>query len=126
LGGIVLGFAWRMPEGESLESYFNFYHYQNTPNSSKPMLSEILHEEKILLSEESPVSKTSSVIDLIKFRELEKDWNLSELSLIIEEYLSYSKYLKCPPAHHLMPSSIINLLERFYEVRAKLVETLGE
>lgn len=90
------------------------------------MLSEILHEEKILLSEESPVSKTSSVIDLIKFRELEKDWNLSELSLIIEEYLSYSKYLKCPPAHHLMPSSIINLLERFYEIRTKLVEKLGE
>lgn len=124
MGGIVLGFAWRMPKEKSLESYFHFYHYPKTPNSPKPMLSEILHEEKILLSEDSPVSKTSSVIDLIKFRELEKDWNLSELSLVIEECLSYSKYLKCPPAHHLMSPSIINLLERFYAIQIKFKEKL--
>jgi len=121
-----LGFAWRMPEGESLESYFHFYHYPNNPNSPKPMISEILHEEKILLSEDSSVSKTSSVIDLIKLRELEKDWNLSELSLVIEDYLSHSKYLKCPPAHHLLPPSVITLLGRFYEIRTRVIEKLGE
>jgi hypothetical protein len=121
-----MGFAWRMPKGESLESYFHLYYGQKKLGSAMPLISEIMNEEKILISDIRQIEKASSICDLIKLREDEKDWNLNDLSLSIIECLDSSEIIKCPPSDELVTDSVHTLLERFYQISPKFKKKLGE
>jgi len=115
-----MGFAWRLPPGESMESFFHLYHKRKDLQSPKPMMSEIIYEENALLSSDSN-NKLASASELTKMREIEKDFELDDLLLVTSSIFGNSKFVDNPSSSDILPDSMISLLKRFFAIREKLI-----
>ena len=119
-----MGLAWLLPDGVSLERFFNLYHKKNQISVEKPSLTDIIDEEKILNSDS--IERTNSAFELIKFRELEKDYELDDLATILSEIFKPLDYLGSPFGGEILPDLILEMGSRIFDIRSQMFEILEE
>ena len=119
-----LTWPWWMPDGVSLESFFHFYHNKNRTGTKKPSLAEISSEEKKINS--NSTDKHSSAYNLIKLRELEKDFRLEDLVIVLNSIFKDLETLQSINGKELLPSFIVEMSNRIFEIRAQILSNLGE
>lgn len=119
-----MGLAWFLPDGVSFEKFFNLYHQTNQVLVEKPSLTEIVDEEKALTS--VSIDRTNSAMQLIKFRELEKDYELDDLAVITSEIFKPLSHIDCPHGDDILPDLILEMGSRIFEIRSRIIEMLEE
>tara|TARA_B100000214_G_C23674110_1_gene493337 strand:- start:115 stop:492 length:378 start_codon:yes stop_codon:yes gene_type:complete len=124
VGGVIVGFAWWMPDTETSRGYFRFLPRNFSENLESFSLEEIEQIEE-LLSKENSASRQSEAIELIRIRELQKDQTLNDLLLVIVQSLNGNRNLRPPNTEDLIHQDVSDLLERLFTVRESLLKKLG-
>lgn len=119
-----LTWPWWMPDGVSLESFFHLCHNQNRPGTKKPSLAEISHAEGEINSNSS--NKHLSAFNLIKLRELEKDFRLEDLEIVLSSTFNDLETLQSINGKELLPSFILEMSDKIFAIRNQILSNLGE
>jgi len=122
-GGIVMGLAWLMPDGETCRGFFKFLPRKFSLTLEDYHISEVTQVENFLMKENT--TNHSNFTKLIHLRELQKDHILNDLILCISQSIGDNRYLRAPDSSELIPEPVIELAERLLEVRSKLHQHMG-
>jgi len=120
----LMGLAWFMPDGETSRGFFKFLPRKYSHTLEDYHSSEVTQLETILLKDNTITH--SNITQLIGLRELQKDHILNDLILSISQSVGENRHLKAPHSSELIPEPVMELTERFLEVRKKLFQQLRE
>ena len=118
-----MGLAWWMPDTETSRGFFKFLPRNYLDNQQHLSESEILQLEEMLLKDQS-TGGLANASELIRLRELQKDHILNDMILCINQSLNGNRQLRCPSTHDLIQEDVVDIVERLFVVRKKLLERL--
>ncbi len=121
-----MGLAWWLPDIESPREYFKFLPRNDESTGLSPSKKEIIGLEKKLLSDFDDGSASHLAFEIIRIREQQKDWLLSQLQEYVKSSLNHSNFLRCPPSADLISPLAIELIEDMHKIRSVLLEKLQD
>ena len=118
-----MGLAWWMPDTETSRGFFKFLPRNYLENQEHLRETEIVQLEDMLLKDQS-TGGLANASELIRLRELQKDHILNDMILCINQSLNGNRQLRSPSTAELIQEDVVDIVERLFIVRKKLMESL--
>jgi hypothetical protein len=118
-----MGFSWWFNSTEvSVESFFKFLPRKYIQDLEYVSSSERVFLEKKTLDSVHSNTQSSVHSELVRLCELEKNQILNSMALCVEQCFGDSKSFKVPNSEKLLPSELLEVLNRTLRIRKKLLK----